>query len=67
MKQIYEKALAMGRTMTIVNPCQEQLMHAMFAADMLLHHPNADVTFVDKMNAANTADTVKVVERLLRK
>ena len=49
-------AMAKGMTMAIANPCQEQLMHAMFAADMLLHHPNADVTFVDKINAANTAE-----------
>ena len=49
-------AMAKGMTMAIANPCQEQLMHAMFAADMLLHHPNADVTFVDKMNAANTTE-----------
>ena len=49
-------AMAKGMTMAIANPCQEQLMHAMFAADMLLHHPNADVTFVDKMNAANATD-----------
>ncbi len=49
-------AMAKGMTMAIANPCQEQLMHAMFAADMLLHHPNADVTFVDKMNAANEAE-----------
>jgi len=49
-------AMAKGMTMAIANPCQEQLMHAMFAADMLLHHPNADVTFVDKMNAANATE-----------
>ena len=49
-------AMAKGMTMAIANPCQEQLMHVMFAADMLLHHPNADVTFVDKMNAANATD-----------
>jgi len=49
-------AMAKGMTMAIANPCQKQLMDAMFAADMLLHHPNADVTFVDKMNEANTAE-----------
>ena len=49
-------AMAKGMTMAIANPCQEQLMHAMLAADMLLHHPNADVTFVDKMNAANATE-----------
>ena len=49
-------AMAKGMTMAIANPCQEQLMHAMFAADMLLHHPNADVTFVDKINAANATE-----------
>lgn len=49
-------AMAKGMTMAIANPCQEQLMHAMFAADMLLNHPNADVTFVDKINAANATE-----------
>lgn len=49
-------AMAKGLTMAIANPCQEQLMHAMFAADMLLNHPNADVTFVDKINAANATE-----------
>ena len=49
-------AMAKGMTMAIANPCQKQLMDAMFAADMLLHHPNADVTFVDKMNEANASE-----------
>lgn len=49
-------AMAKGMTMAIANPCQKQLMDAMFAADMLLHHPNADVTFVDKMNEANATE-----------
>lgn len=43
-------AMAKGLTMAIANPCQEQLMNSMFAADMLLHHPEADVRFVEKMN-----------------
>lgn len=43
-------AMANGLTMAIANPCQEQLMNAMYAADMLLHHPNADVRYVEKMN-----------------
>ncbi len=43
-------AMAKGLTMAIANPCQEQLMNAMFAADMLLHHPNADVNYIEKMN-----------------
>ena len=49
-------AMAKGMIMAIANPCQKQLMDAMYAADMLLHHPNADVTFVDKMNEANATD-----------
>jgi 5-methyltetrahydrofolate--homocysteine methyltransferase len=43
-------AIKEGLTMAIANPCQEQLMNSMFAADMLLHHPEADVRFVEKMN-----------------
>ena len=49
-------AIANGLTMAIANPCQEQLMHAVFAADMLLHRPNADVAFIDKINAANATE-----------
>lgn len=49
-------AMAKGMTMAIANPCQKQLIDAMYAADMLLHHPNADVTFVDKMNEANATE-----------
>ena len=48
-------AMAKGLTMAIANPCQEQLMSSMFAADMLLHHPNADLRFVEKMNGVDSA------------
>ena len=48
-------AMAKGLTMAIANPCQEQLMNSMFAADMLLHHPNADLRFVEKMNGVDSA------------
>ncbi|MGN1154568.1 MAG: homocysteine S-methyltransferase family protein [Agathobacter sp.] len=47
-------AMAKGLTMAIANPCQEQLMNAMFAADMLLHHPNADVNYIEKMNRVSS-------------
>ncbi len=47
-------AMAQGLTMAIANPCQEQLMNAMFAADMLLHHPGADVNYVEKMNRVSS-------------
>jgi len=47
-------AMAKGLTMAIANPCQEQLMNAMFAADMLLHHPNADVNYIAKMNRVDS-------------
>lgn len=49
-------AMTKGLSMAIANPCQKQLMDAMFAADMLLHHPNADVTFVEKMNQTTDAE-----------
>lgn len=47
-------AMTQGLTMAIANPCQEQLMNAMFAADMLLHHPGADVNYVEKMNRVSS-------------
>jgi 5-methyltetrahydrofolate--homocysteine methyltransferase len=49
-------AMAKGLTMAIANPCQEQLMNSMFAADMLLHHSNADVRFVEKMNRMDESE-----------
>ncbi len=49
-------AMARGLTMAIANPCQSQLMDAVFAADMLLHHPSADVRYVEKMNRMNAED-----------
>ena len=49
-------AMAKGLTMAIANPCQEQLMNAMFAADMLLHHKEADVRYVEKMNRLSSVD-----------
>ncbi len=44
-------AMAKGLTMAIANPCQEALMNAVFAADMLLHHPEADVRYIEEMNS----------------
>lgn len=52
-------AMAKGLTMAIANPCQEQLMNSMYAADMLLHHPQADVRFVEKMNRVDEVDDDK--------
>ena len=49
-------AMAKGLTMAIANPCQEQLMNSMFAADMLLHHANADVRYVEKMNRVDESE-----------
>lgn len=47
-------AMAKGLTMAIANPCQEQLMHAVYAADMLLHHNEADVRYIEKMNSVQS-------------
>ena len=52
-------AMAKGLTMAIANPCQEQLMNSVFAADMLLHHPEADVRFVEKMNRVDEVNDDK--------
>lgn len=50
-------AMAKGLTMAIANPCQEQMMNAMFAADMLLHHTNADVRYIEQMNRVSEEET----------
>ena len=37
-------------TMAISNPSQELLMNAAFAADMLLHRPESDIRYIERMN-----------------
>jgi 5-methyltetrahydrofolate--homocysteine methyltransferase len=56
-------AICKGLTMAIANPSQELLMNAAFASDMLLHRPDSDIRYIDRMNklAAQKAQYETVV------
>lgn len=43
-------AIGNGLTMAIANPSQELLMNAVFASDMLLHRPDSDIRYIERMN-----------------
>ena len=43
-------AIGAGLTMAIANPSQELLMNAAFASDMLLHRPDSDIRYIERMN-----------------
>ena len=43
-------AICRGLTMAIANPSQELLMNAAFASDMLLHRPDSDIRYIERMN-----------------
>lgn len=43
-------AIGEGLTMAIANPSQELLMNAAFASDMLLHRPDSDIRYIERMN-----------------
>ena len=43
-------AICRGLTMAIANPSQELLMNAAFASDMLLHRPESDIRYIERMN-----------------
>lgn len=43
-------AICSGLTMAIANPSQELLMNAAFATDMLLHRPDSDIRYIERMN-----------------
>lgn len=42
-------AIQAGLTMAIANPSQELLMHALFAADLLMNKPEGDLRFIDRV------------------
>lgn len=42
-------AIEQGLTMAIANPSQDLLMNAAFASDMLLHKPESDIRYIDRM------------------
>ena len=43
-------AICKGLTMAIANPSQELLINAAFASDMLLHRPDSDIRYIERMN-----------------
>ncbi|MCM1282509.1 MAG: homocysteine S-methyltransferase family protein [Muribaculaceae bacterium] len=43
-------AISRGLTMAIANPSQELLMNAAFASDMLMHRPDSDIRYIERMN-----------------
>ena len=42
-------AIQQGLTMAIANPSQDLLMNAAFASDMLLHRPDSDIRYINRM------------------
>jgi 5-methyltetrahydrofolate--homocysteine methyltransferase len=42
-------AIQQGLTMAIANPSQDLLMNAAFASDMLLHRPDSDIRYIQRM------------------
>lgn len=43
-------AILSGLTMAIANPDQELLMHAVAAADILMHKPGSDLNYISRVN-----------------
>ena len=42
-------AIQSGLTMAIANPSQDLLMHAVFAADLLMNKPESDIRYIDRV------------------
>ena len=42
-------AIGCGLTMAIANPGQVSLMHAAFASDLLMHRPESDTAYIERM------------------
>lgn len=43
-------AICKGLTMAIANPSQEILMNGAFSSDLLLHRPDSDIRYIERMN-----------------
>ena len=43
-------AICKGLTMAIANPTQEILMNGAFSSDLLLHRPDSDIRYIERMN-----------------
>lgn len=43
-------AIGAGLTMAIANPSQDLLMHTVYAADLLMHKPEGDLRYIDRVS-----------------
>ncbi len=64
-------AMTAGLTMAIANPCQTELMNAIYTTDMLLNKENAALRYIEHMTASTEAVETKQntvsTEELLKK
>ncbi len=44
-------AIGSGLTMAIANPSQDLLMHAVYAADLLMNKPEGDMRYIERVNS----------------
>lgn len=44
-------AIGQGLTMAIANPSQDLLMHAVYAADLLMNKPEGDLRYIDRVSS----------------
>lgn len=44
-------AIGQGLTMAIANPSQDLLMHAVYAADLLMNKPDGDLRYIDRVSS----------------
>lgn len=63
-------AIQAGLTMAIANPSQDLLMHALYAADLLMNKPEGDIRYIDRVSEHKvtivsgevSADAIQAVE-----
>ncbi len=55
-------AIRDGLTMAIANPCQEELMNAIYATDMLMNKENAAIRYIEHMTKTDAVSSVKKEE-----
>lgn len=52
-------AIQQGLTMAIANPSQDLLVNSAMAADLLMNKPDADLAYINRMNARKAAETTE--------
>lgn len=61
-------AIGQGLTMAIANPSQDLLMHAVYAADLLMNKPEGDLRYIDRVAnhkvsvVSGEVDTAKITQ-----